>query len=139
MIVILDTNIVASATFWRGKPAYCLEAWALGRFDLAVTHAILSEYAEVVARLSDRYPGRPANDWLSAIERAGHLFLPVPVDFRCSDPDDQMFLECAAAAKASCLVTGDKGHLLKYKENAGTAIISASEFLLSLGVPENPA
>jgi hypothetical protein len=29
MIVVLDTNIVASATYWRGKPAHCLEAWAL--------------------------------------------------------------------------------------------------------------
>jgi bifunctional DNA-binding transcriptional regulator/antitoxin component of YhaV-PrlF toxin-antitoxin module len=25
-LVVLDTNIVASATYWRGKPAHCLEA-----------------------------------------------------------------------------------------------------------------
>jgi hypothetical protein len=33
MTVLLDTNIVASATFWRGKPAHCLEAWLLGKFS----------------------------------------------------------------------------------------------------------
>jgi hypothetical protein len=37
MIIVLDTNIVASATFWRGKPAHCLEAWALGKFELAIS------------------------------------------------------------------------------------------------------
>lgn len=54
MIVVLDTNIVASATFWRGKPAHCLEAWTLGKFDLAISHPILSEYEEVVTRLLQR-------------------------------------------------------------------------------------
>jgi len=56
MIVVLDTNIIASATFWRGKPAHCLEAWVLGRFDLAVSHSILAEYEEVIMRLVARYP-----------------------------------------------------------------------------------
>ena len=42
MIVVLDTNIVASATYWRGKPAHCLEAWVNGKFDLAISHPILS-------------------------------------------------------------------------------------------------
>lgn len=44
MIVVLDTNIVASATYWHGKPAHCLEAWVLGRFELAISHPILTEY-----------------------------------------------------------------------------------------------
>ena len=44
MIVVLDTNIVASATYWRGKPAHCLEAWVLGKYDLAISHPILTEY-----------------------------------------------------------------------------------------------
>ena len=72
MIVVLDTNIVVSATFWRGKPAHCLEAWTLGKYDLAVSHPILSEYEEIIARLAHRYPGKPSTDWLSAIKQAGH-------------------------------------------------------------------
>jgi predicted nucleic acid-binding protein len=51
MIIVLDTNIVASATFWRGRPAHCLEAWVIGKFDLAISHPILTEYEEVVALL----------------------------------------------------------------------------------------
>ena len=40
MTVVLDTNILASATYWRGKPAHCLEAWTLGKYDLAISHPV---------------------------------------------------------------------------------------------------
>jgi putative PIN family toxin of toxin-antitoxin system len=139
MIVVLDTNIIASATFWRGKPAHCLEAWTLGKFNLAMSHPILTEYEEVIARLAARYPKREPTDWLSAVRQAGHLFVPTPFPMAIADPDDAMFLECAVAARADYLVTGDKGHLLNLKEAAGVPIISASDFLRKLGVPENPA
>src|SRR4051794_858467 len=106
MIVVLDTNIIASATYWRGNPARCLEAWVLGKYELAIPHPILSEYEEVVARLALRYLGRTATDWLRFIKQAAPPYLPVPVSVSASDPKDQMFLECADAAKANYLVTG---------------------------------
>jgi len=139
MIVVLDTNIVASATFWRGKPAHCLEAWTFGKYDLAISHPILSEYEEVVARLAARYLTKQPTDWLSAIRQAGQLYLPVALAASTTDPDDEMFIECAVAARADYLVTGDKGHLLTLKQAGGVPIISASEFLSLLGLPENPA
>ena len=139
MIAVLDTNIVASATFWRGKPAHCLEAWTLGKYDLAISHPILSEYEEIVARLAARYPDKQPTNWLAAIHQAGHLFLPEPLAASPPDPDDRIFLECAVAARANYLVTGDKGHLLSLKQVNGIPIVSASDFLRGLGLPENPA
>ena len=133
MIVVFDTNIVASATYWRGNPACCLEAWAHGRFDLAVSHPILAEYEEVVARLAGRYPEKPAADWLTAIRQAGHLYFPLSLPAATADPDDEMFVECAVAAKADYLVTGDKGHLLVLKHAGGIPIVTAAEFLRLLG------
>ncbi len=138
MIVILDTNIVVSATFWRGKPAHCLEAWALGKYDLAISHPILTEYEEIISRLALRYPAKQPTDWLSAIKQAGHLYLPTPLLASTADPDDEMFIDCAVAAKADWLVTGDKGHLLALEQAGGVPITSVSDFLLLLGVPENP-
>ena len=139
MIAVLDTNIVASATYWRGKPAHCLEAWALGRYDLAISHPILTEYEDVIARLAARYPTKQPTDWLGPIKQAGHLYLPAPIAASTTDPDDEMFIECAAAAHADYLVTGDKGHLLTLKAAGGVPIVSASDFLRRLGLPENPA
>jgi uncharacterized protein len=63
--------------------------------------------------------------------------VPVRVSAQAADPDDQRFLECAAAANAAYLVSGDKGHLLARKVLAGVRIVSASEFLSLLGLPEN--
>jgi putative PIN family toxin of toxin-antitoxin system len=139
MIVVLDTNIIASATFWRGKPAHCLEAWAVGRYALAVSHPILAEYEEVIARLAMRYPDKLQTDWLSGIKQAGHLYLPASLASFSADPDDQAFIECAIAARADYLVTGDKGHLLTLQRAGGIPIISASDFHRVLGLPENPS
>ena len=46
----------------------------------------------------------------------------------CRDPNDDMFLECAALAKADLLVAGDKDLLIlgTYK---GTRIVTPSEYL----------
>ena len=139
MIVVLDTNIVASATFWRGKPAHCLEAWVQGRFDLAISHPVLTEYEEVIARLAARYPQKHHTDWLSAIQQAGHLFVPAPLPAVTADPDDEKLIECAVTARADYLVTGDKAHLLVLKQAVGVPIVAATDFLRMLGLPENPA
>lgn len=92
---------------------------------------------------SDCRPATPRSEqltnWLAAIRQAGHLYLPVPRPAATADPDDEMFIECAVAAQADYLVTGDKGHLLSLKQAAGVPIIAASDFLRVLGVPENPA
>ena len=34
MKVVFDTNIVASASFWQGKPFDCLSAWARGEISI---------------------------------------------------------------------------------------------------------
>lgn len=44
------------------------------------------------------------------------------------DPDDNKFLDCAYAAKADFIVTGDK-HLLKLGDFFDTKIITPKEFL----------
>jgi predicted nucleic acid-binding protein len=44
-----------------------------------------------------------------------------------SDPDDNIFVECADAARADYLVTGNQRHFPKFWKN--TKIISSTEFL----------
>jgi putative PIN family toxin of toxin-antitoxin system len=46
----------------------------------------------------------------------------------CRDPGDDMFLECAALAKADLLIAGDKD-LLILGAHEGTRIITPSEYL----------
>ena len=46
---------------------------------------------------------------------------------------DNRILECAVAANADYLVTGDRRHLLPIGEHGGTRIINARLFLSALG------
>jgi predicted nucleic acid-binding protein len=45
-----------------------------------------------------------------------------------ADPSDNKFLECAVAAGADVIVSGDK-HLLRLKQHAGIPIIRVADFL----------
>jgi predicted nucleic acid-binding protein len=48
------------------------------------------------------------------------------------DPNDEMVLECALAAEADVIVSGDKKHLLSLREFRGIPIIPPAEFLRRL-------
>jgi uncharacterized protein len=50
----------------------------------------------------------------------------------CADPDDDRILECAVAADASYIVTGDD-HLLRLKTFRGIQIVRPAAFLRILG------
>lgn len=47
---------------------------------------------------------------------------------KCRDPHDDMFLECAALAKADLLIAGDKD-LLVLGSHEGTRIVAPAEYL----------
>ncbi|MGN6387213.1 MAG: putative toxin-antitoxin system toxin component, PIN family [Verrucomicrobiota bacterium] len=130
MKVVFDTNIVASACFWRGTPFDCLVAWAQGRCDAVVSPEVLAEYHEVLEELRLEYPNRKPVQWADAL--AGSALLVFPSERATgatTDPDDEMILECALGAEADYIITGDKKHLLPLVEFHGTRIITATDFL----------
>jgi predicted nucleic acid-binding protein len=48
------------------------------------------------------------------------------------DPDDEMILECALAAEADYIVSGDKKYLLPLRQFRGIPIVSPLDFLRRL-------
>ena len=135
MKVVFDTNVVASASFWRGAPFDCLHAWAQERFEAVVSPALLAEYHEVVEELRTEHPDRPCVAWVEALTDAATLVFPMErATGATPDPNDEMVLECALAAGADVIVSGDKKHLLCLREFRGILIISPSDLLKSKGV-----
>ena len=135
MKVIFDTNVVASASFWRGAPFDCLAAWAQGRCIAAVSSNLLAEYHETIEDLRLDYPSRKCVEWVEALTESAELVFPTDrATGATPDPDDEMILECAVAAEADFIVTGDKKHLLPLREFQGVQIISAVEFMKRLAV-----
>ena len=133
MKVVFDTNVVASASFWRGAPFDCLAAWAQGRCVAVVSSNLLAEYHETVGELRLDYSGRKCVEWVAALTESAGLVFPVErVTGATPDPDDEMVLECALAAEADFIVSGDKKHLLALRQFQGIPIVSPAEFLRRL-------
>jgi putative PIN family toxin of toxin-antitoxin system len=131
--VVFDTNVVVSASFWRGAPFDCLAAWAQGRFEAIVSPSLLAEYHETTEELRQEYPNHQCVAWTDALTDAATLVFPVErASGATPDPNDEMILECALAAEVDYIVSGDKRHLLALKRFRGIPILSPSEFLRSL-------
>lgn len=135
MKAVFDTNVVASASFWRGAPFDCLAAWAQGACEAVVSPALLAEYHETTEELREEYPDRPFVPWAETLARSAALVF--PTERACGatvDPNDEMVLECALAAKADYVVSGDKRHLLPLKAFRGIPIVNPADFLRRLAV-----
>ena len=134
MNVVLDTNVVVSACFWKGPPHQCLSLWAEGQFQAFISPPLLAEYEETYEELCRQYPDRSPVNWISALADAAALIFPVErITGASGDPFDDMVLECALAAEAEYLVSGDKKHLLPLNEFRGIRIINPVSFLTLIG------
>lgn len=133
MRVVFDTNVVMSACFWRGKPFECLTAWTRGELTAFVSPQLVSEYFETFEELAARYPERKPAPWHDALALSAEMVFPFDrARGATTDPDDEMVLECALAAEADFLISGDKKHLLKLREFEGIKIVACAELLLTI-------
>jgi putative PIN family toxin of toxin-antitoxin system len=127
--IVLDTNVLISAIFFSGPPSRILSAWIEDRFELAVSAEILSEYGETATRIGERFPGVGLAPLLDRIAVHACLVIPVQLtDDVCADREDVKFLECAVAARARFIVTGDRA-LLRASGSEGIEIVSPRRFL----------
>lgn len=133
MKVVLDTNVVASACFWRGSPHTCLAEWAQSKFAAYVSPQLLAEYEETYENLRLKYSDRKSVNWVTVLAESAELVFPAErITGVSPDPFDDMVLECAVAANVDYLVSGDKKHLLQLGEFRGIPIINPADFLARL-------
>jgi len=126
--LVLDTNIVVSAALRSEGLQRTVLLLAMTRpARLYVSAAILAEYQQVLARPRFRLPKGQRQQFLQLLKNRAHLVKPVRRLEVTSDPDDNMFLECAEAARADYLVTGNVRHFPPFWRQ--TKIITAREFL----------
>ena len=83
---------------------------------------------------ASRYPTRKYMEWVEALTESAELVFPAErATGATPDPDDEIILECALAAEADFIVSGDKKHLLALRQFQGIPIINPVEFLRRLG------
>ncbi len=109
---MLDTNVVVSGIFFSGPPREILRSWSRGKIRLLITPEIFEEYKRIAAELNQKYPSIEIRRILELILVGSELVIAAPLPRPiCNDPDDDKFFDCAAAGRASIIVSGDK-HLL---------------------------
>ena len=128
MRIVVDTNVLASAVFFGGKPGELLRL-ILARYVSAVaTQEILDEYQDTIDYLLEKYKGRELH--FSAVPIYSTMEI-IPAKTRvsvCRDSDDDKFISCAIDGQCYYVVSGDKD-LLTLKKYRHVKIVTVSEFL----------
>ena len=132
MKVVFDSNIYVSAIAIPGGLAErALESAMEGAFQLGLSKPILDEVLGVLARKFARAPEELARVAVFLASLA-ELVTPVRRVHVLADEPDNRILECALAADAGVIVTGDR-EMLALRTWEGIAIISLRQFVEELG------
>ena len=126
--LVIDTNVVVSAALKPEGLQRTVVLLAMTKPALwYVSDPIVSEYAMVLARPELKIRMSLRQQLLQLIKNHTRVVSPSRLAQVTSDPADNMFVECADAARADYLVTGNQRHFPKFWKN--TKIICSREFL----------
>ncbi|MBI3299739.1 MAG: putative toxin-antitoxin system toxin component, PIN family [Elusimicrobia bacterium] len=124
-----------SGLCFGGKPARILEQALTGRIHLFTSAVLIGEFKAV---MDLKFPAR-TGAILDTLNELSQLWEVVPdavlptLRHVAADPADDRVLECAVAAQADYILSGDK-HLLNLKMFGKIPILSPAGFLTQLGV-----
>ena len=128
MKVVFDTNVFVSAlTLPGGKGDAALRRIIRGEDSLAVSRPIVDELLSVLARKFS-YDREALSRVALFLTELGELVDPRNTVAVLADEPDNRILECAQAAGADLIVTGDRAMLAK-REFQGIRILSLREYL----------
>lgn len=107
---VLDTNVIVSGLLRpSGPPAGILDLGFSKQFKWYVSETILEEYAVVLARKRLGIASRRSAEFFADLHETALLVVSARKLHICADPNDNKFLECALAARADYVVTGNVG------------------------------
>ena len=126
--LVIDTNIVVSAALKPDGLQRTVLLVAIAKpARLYVTEAIVAEYREVLARPELKIRKGLRQQLLQLIRSHAHSVMSARPLLVAVDPGDNKFLECAEAARADYLVTGNQRHFPKFWQK--TKVITPREFI----------
>ena len=133
MRVVLDTNVIISATLIRGgNEDRIMRLWRHGAFELVLSPLILEEMARALS-----YERLRRLRWMTQADITTLLqalvgesiLVPGKATVKVSrDPEDDKFLAAALEGQAGYVVTGDKD-LLDLRAHENVRIVAPARFL----------
>lgn len=126
--LVLDTNMVVSAALKPAGLQRTVLSLALAKpARLYLSAPIFQEYQVVLSRPEFQIRKGLRRQLLRFIETSAYWVTPAAHLRVARDPDDDIFLECADAARADYLITGNIRHFPRYWKR--TKVITSREFL----------
>lgn len=128
MRIVIDTNVIASAIFFGGRPREAVELLLEKKIQAYANTEIIDEYIATVNYLKEKYTGKKVSIPLDYIVSACTVIETTTNVAASRDPDDDKFINCAIDSKSLYIVSGDKD-LLSLEQWDGIEIITVGEFL----------
>jgi uncharacterized protein len=126
--LVIDTNvIIAAALKPEGLPRTVVLLALTKPARWYVSGPIMREYAAVLARPELRIRKGLRHQFLQLVKNHVEVVVPAGLPQITPDPADNIFLECADAARADYLITGNQRHFPSFWKK--TKIINPREFL----------
>jgi putative PIN family toxin of toxin-antitoxin system len=126
--LVIDTNVLVSAALKPESLQRTVLLLAITKpARLYVTEPILEEYAEVLARRELGIRKGIRLQFLQLIKNRSYVVAPRHRLEVSGDPDDNRFIECADAARADYLITGNLRHFPRFWK--ATKVVTAREFI----------
>ena len=126
--LVIDTNVLVSAVLkpeGLQRTVFLLATTKPARWY--VSDPIMEEYSAVLARPELKIRKSLRLQVIQLIKNHTYSVTPSQLPQVTSDPDDNIFLECADAARADYLVTGNQRHFPRFWKK--TKVINSREFL----------
>jgi uncharacterized protein len=132
--VAADTNIYISALIFAGLPRQFLLAAEDARIHLFISEPIRQELRRIL-QTKFSWSNDQVNETLLQLESCTELVRPTEtLDVIKEDPDDNRVLECAVAAGARFIVSGDND-LLRLGQFRNIRIVKVADFMKLITPP----
>ena len=130
--VVFDSNVIISGFLFGGPPARLLQLALDGSVQMVSSLPILDEIRDVLQRPKFGLSIDQVLMFINELHTLSEVVVPqMRFSVITADPDDDMILECAFAANADMIVSGD-AHLLTLGCWETILILSPAEALKRL-------
>lgn len=129
MRIVLDTNVLVSGLLSPfGPPGEIVRMVSSGAVALCLDARIFAEFDDVLERPRFGFDPDSVAALLDYVDFRSEVVASEPLQQRLPDPDDESFLEVAAACGADCLVSGNLAHF-PADARAGITVLSPAQFM----------
>jgi len=129
MKIVSDTNIIISGIFWDGNESEIIKRCVVGELTNFVSPDTLIELERVLSYPKFDLTPKEIEDQMKNVLSFSSVVNPkIHVSVVEKDPSDNIFLDCALAAGADFIISGDE-HLLEIREYEGIEILNALTFI----------